>query len=65
MSGTCLSIRKKAESVLSNGFQFESLPDGIPKQTKESYLRMWGKEHPLGAKLECVSDTREPLSGPD
>ena len=50
---------KKAERVLSNDFQFESLPECTdpPKQTKESCLRMWGNARfPRGAKLECISD---------
>ena len=36
---------KKTGPVLSNDFQFESLPEytDFPKQAKESYLRMWGK----------------------
>jgi len=43
---------EKAEPVLSNDFQFESLPEctDLPKQTKESYRRMWGKAFSSGSK---------------
>jgi len=54
---------KEAGLVLSNGFQFESLPEctDLPKQTKSGCGE---RRFPRRAKLECVSNAWEPIGLP-
>ena len=66
IDGYCSLDMNNVEPLLSKDYRYEMLPEraDLPKQAKESHLKMWGEVFSPGRKAEVCIGHRGTAFGP-